>query len=365
MINITFQNRNFVHLLHKKRYNIINVRKRFNQGGHDDMKNSNLVKIGHSDVLATPLGLGTNAVGGYNLFPDLKDSDGRELVRAALDNGINLLDTAYVYGLGHSEELVGEVMKEYDRDKIVLATKGAQDFTTGEQVIDNRPEFLTEQVNKSLERLGTDYIDIFYIHFPDHDTPKAEAVGALQKLKEAGKIRAIGISNFSLDQIKEANADGYVDVVEDEFSLLHQDHLTEGMLDYLHDHQISFVPYFPLASGLLTGKYDHKIDFPADDIRSQIADFTEPRFSKVLKAVDVVRPIAKAHQATVAQVVLAWYMQNPLISVVIPGAKHAEQVKANAKALDITLTDSEYQTIEQAFDGFKHTTSGKSLADPE
>lgn len=329
------------------------------------MKKSSFVKIGHSDVLATPLGLGTNAVGGYNLFPNLKDDDGRALVRAALDNGINLLDTAYVYGLGHSEELVGEVMKEYDRDKIILATKGAQDFSSGEQVIDNRPEFLTDQVNKSLKRLGTDYIDIFYIHFPDHDTPKAEAVGALQKLKEAGKIRAIGISNFSLDQIKETNADGYVDVVEDEFSLLHQDHLTEGMLDYLHDHQISFVPYFPLASGLLTGKYDHKIDFPADDIRSQIADFTEPRFSKVLKAVDVVRPIAKTHQATVAQVVLAWYMQNPLISVVIPGAKRAEQVKANAHALDITLTDAEYRTIEQAFDGFKHTTSGKSLADPE
>lgn len=329
------------------------------------MKKSSFVKIGHSDVLATPLGLGTNAVGGYNLFPNLNDDDGRALVRAALDNGINLLDTAYVYGLGHSEELVGEVMKEYDRDQIVLATKGAQDFSSGEQVIDNRPEFLTDQVNKSLERLGTDYIDIFYIHFPDHDTPKAEAVGALQKLKEAGKIRAIGISNFSLDQIKEANADGYVDVVEDEFSLLHQDHLTEGMLDYLHNHQISFVPYFPLASGLLTGKYDHKIDFPADDIRSQIADFTEPRFSKVLKAVDVVRPIAKDHQATVAQVILAWYMQNPLISVVIPGAKRAEQVKANAKALDITLTTDEYRTIEQAFNGFKNTTSGKSLADPE
>lgn len=329
------------------------------------MDKAKLVKIGHSDVYATPLGLGTNAVGGYNLFPNLKDEDGRALVRAALDNGINLLDTAYVYGLGHSEELVGEVMKEYDRDKIVLATKGAQDFTTGEQVIDNRPQFLTNQVNQSLQRLGVDYIDIFYIHFPDHDTPKAEAVGALQKLKEAGKIRAIGISNFSLDQIKEANADGYVDVVEDEFSLLHQDHLTEGMLDYLHEHQISFVPYFPLASGLLTGKYDHKIDFPADDIRSQIADFTEPRFSKVLKAVDVVRPIAKAHQATVAQVVLAWYMQNPLISVVIPGAKHADQVKANAKALDIKLTATEYQTIEQAFAGFKNTTSGKSLADPD
>lgn len=329
------------------------------------MDKSKLVQIGHSDVYATPLGLGTNAVGGYNLFPNLKDEDGRELVRAGLDSGITLLDTAFVYGLGHSEELVGQVLKEYDRSKIVLATKGAQDFSTGEQVIDNSPEFLTDQVNKSLERLQTDYIDIYYIHFPDHDTPKAEAVGALQKLKEAGKIRAIGISNFSLDQIKEANADGYVDVVEDEFSLLHQDHLTEGMLDYLHEHQISFVPYFPLASGLLTGKYDHHIDFPADDIRSQIADFSEPRFSKVLQAVDVIRPIAAAHQATVAQTVLAWYMQNPLISVVIPGAKHADQVKANAKAMDVELTEEEYQIIEKAFEGFKNTTSGKSLADPD
>ncbi|MCH3921783.1 aldo/keto reductase [Limosilactobacillus sp.] len=329
------------------------------------MDKSKLVQIGHSDVYATPLGLGTNAVGGYNLFPNLKDEDGRELVRAGLDSGITLLDTAFVYGLGHSEELVGQVLKEYDRSKIVLATKGAQDFSTGEQVIDNSPEFLTDQVNKSLERLQTDYIDIYYIHFPDHDTPKAEAVGALQKLKEAGKIRAIGISNFSLDQIKEANADGYVDVVEDEFSLLHQDHLTEGMLDYLHEHQISFVPYFPLASGLLTGKYDHHIDFPADDIRSQIADFSEPRFSKVLQAVDVIRPIAAAHQATVAQTVLAWYMQNPLISVVIPGAKHADQVKANAKAMDVKLTEEEYQIIEKAFEGFKNTTSGKSLADPD
>lgn len=329
------------------------------------MDKSKLVQIGHSDVYATPLGLGTNAVGGYNLFPNLKDEDGRELVRAGLDSGITLLDTAFVYGLGHSEELVGQVLKDYDRSKVVLATKGAQDFSTGEQVIDNSPEFLTDQVNKSLERLQTDYIDIYYIHFPDHDTPKAEAVGALQKLKEAGKIRAIGISNFSLDQIKEANADGYVDVVEDEFSLLHQDHLTEGMLDYLHDRQISFVPYFPLASGLLTGKYDHHIDFPADDIRSQIADFSEPRFSKVLQAVDVIRPIAAAHQATVAQTVLAWYMQNPLISVVIPGAKHADQVKANAKAMDIELTKEEYQIIEKAFEGFQNTTSGKSLADPD
>ena len=137
------------------------------------------------------------------------------------------------------------------------------------------------------------------------------------------------------------------------------------MLNYLHDNQISFVPYFPLASGLLTGKYDHLVTFPNDDIRSQIADFKEPRFSQVRQAVDQIRPIANAHQATVAQVVLAWYLTNPLISAVIPGAKRAAQVEANAKAMELQLSKTEYQTIEQAFQGFQNTTSGKSLKDPD
>lgn len=323
------------------------------------------VTIGKTDVTTTPLGLGTNAVGGYNLFPNLKDEDGIKLVQAGIDHDIRLLDTAYVYGLGHSEELVGQAIKNYDRHELTIATKGAHDFSTGEEVINNDPKFISQQVDQSLQRLGTDYIDIYYLHFPDHDTPKAEAVGALQRLREQGKIRAIGITNFSLDQIKEANADGYVDVVEDEFSLLHQDHLADGMLEYLHENQISFVPYFPLASGLLTGKYDHLTEFPADDIRSQIADFKEPRFTKALAAVDQIRSIADKHGATVAQTVLAWYIQNPFISVVIPGAKRPDQVAANAKALDLELSLEEYQTIEQAFTWFKQTQSGKSLADPD
>lgn len=323
------------------------------------------VQFGKSAVVANPLGLGTNAVGGYNLFPGLDDGAGRKLVDAAIANGINLLDTAYVYGLGHSEQLVGQVVKEHRREELVIATKGAHDFSTGREVIRNDPDFITQQVDQSLKRLGVDYIDIYYLHFPDHDTPKGEAVGALQRLREAGKIRAIGISNFNLDQIKEANADGYVDVVEDEFSLLHQDHLTEGMLDYLRDHQISFVPYFPLASGLLTGKYVQDVSFPADDIRSQIADFKQPRYGKILAAVDQVRPIADQHGATVAQTILAWYLQNPLVTAVIPGAKRADQVISNAQAMNIQLTAEEYQTIETAFADFKASKSGKSLKDPD
>ncbi|MGF7437227.1 aldo/keto reductase [Lentilactobacillus senioris] len=310
------------------------------------------VTIGKSDVESTPLGLGTNAVGGTNLFPNLQDQTGIEVVKAGLDNGIKLLDTAYVYGLGHSEELVGQAIKDYDRHSFALATKGAHDFSSGSEVINNDPEFLTAQVEASLKRLQTDYVDIYYIHFPDDNTPKAEAVGVLQRLKEQGKIRAIGVSNFSLAQIKEANADGYVDVVEDEYSLLHQEN-AQVMMPYLKDHQISFVPYFPLASGLLTGKYTSEVTFADGDIRSQMPDFTGERFKQILAAVDQLRPIAANHNADVAQVVLAWYMQNPLVSVVIPGAKRPEQVASNATAMQIELSVAEYETIVKAFAAFK------------
>lgn len=309
------------------------------------------VTIGKTDVQTTPLGLGTNAVGGNNLFPDLKDADGLELVTTALNHGIHLLDTAFAYGWGHSEELVGQAMHNFNRHSFTLATKGAQDLSSGNAVINNRPDFLTQQVEDSLRRLKTDYLDIYYIHFPDQDTPKYEAVGALQRLREQGKIRAIGVSNFSLAQVKEANADGYVDVVEDEYSLLHQQ-LAADLLPYLRDHQISFVPYFPLASGLLTGKYAQAVTFPSDDIRHTNPDFQAPRYAKILKAVDLIRPIATAHNATVAQTVLAWYLQNPLISVVIPGAKHASQVETNAHAMTMTLSSADYQQIQAAFAAF-------------
>lgn len=309
-----------------------------------------LVKIGKTDVATTALGLGANAVGGHNLFPNLNDETGIEVVKTALQSGIQLIDTAYAYGKGRSEELVGQALKDFDRHDVTLATKGAQD---GDH-INNDPKFLTQQVEASLKRLQTDYLDIYYIHFPDENTPKAEAVGALQRLKEQGKIRAIGVSNFSLDQIKEANADGYVDIVEDQFSLIHQDNLAE--MKYLKQQQISFVPYFPLASGLLTGKYTGPVNFADGDLRQKNPDFQDPRYAQVLAAIKRVEPIANLHQATVAQTILAWYMQNPLISVVIPGAKQPLQVKSNAASMDVQLNDEEYEEIARLFAGFATPT---------
>ncbi len=310
------------------------------------------VRIGKSDVYTIKLGLGTNKVGGHNLFKDLNEKDGYDLVREALNQGINFLDTAYVYGIGRSEEIIGDVLQDYDRSKVIIATKAAQDKSQ-DMAMNNSADFIKKSVDEALLRLKTDYIDIFYLHFPDEKTPKDEAVETLDEIRKAGKIRAIGVSNFSLDQIKEANANGKVDIVEDQYSLVHRSAVKEE-LEYLQAQNISFVPYFPLASGLLTGKYslDDWDKFKNTDGGQLLGDFSKEQYDKAIQGIEGIRKIADSHQATVTQTVLAWYMANPEISVVIPGARNVEQVKNNAAALHIELSPAEYQQIDQLFSDF-------------
>ena len=304
-------------------------------------------QIGKTDLFVNPLGLGTNAVGGHNIFPDLDESAGRELVRTAINNGVNFIDTAYSYGPGRSEELVGEVIKETGkRSEVILATKGAQRYEGNDEVIDNSPTFLKQTVEESLKRLQTDYIDLFYIHFPDTDTPKDEAVGALKQLKDEGKIRAIGVSNFSINQLKEANKDGYVDVYQGGYNLLQRE-AEKDILLYTAEQDISFIQFFPLAAGLLAGKYNKETVF--NDFRPYLPYFQENAFAQNLEKVEQVRKIANAKQVDVAHVVLAWYLTRDSIDVVIPGAKRADQVLNNLKTLDVQLTNEEIQEIDRIF----------------
>ncbi|EOD4718182.1 TPA: aldo/keto reductase [Staphylococcus aureus] len=304
------------------------------------------VNLGKSDVEVFPIALGTNAVGGHNLYPNLDEEQGKDVVRQAINHGINLLDTAYIYGPERSEELVGEVVKEYPREQIKIATKGSHEFDENQEVHqNNQPEYLKQQVENSLKRLQTDYIDLYYIHFPDDNTPKDQAVSALQELKEQGKIKAIGVSNFTLDQLKEANKDGYVDVVQLEYNLLHREN--EAVLQYCVDHQITFIPYFPLASGILAGKYDENTKF--SDHRTTRRDFIPGVFEENVRRVKALESLAAAHQTSIANIVLAFYLTRPAIDVIIPGAKRAEQVIENIKAADIVLSDDEIQYIDELF----------------
>jgi aryl-alcohol dehydrogenase-like predicted oxidoreductase len=304
-------------------------------------------RLGNTELYVNPVGLGTNAVGGHNIYPNLNEETGKDVVRAALDHGINFLDTAYIYGPERSEELIGEVLKEKGgRDKVVLATKGAHKFVDGKIVFDNSPAFLKAAVESSLKRLQTDYIDLFYIHFPDESTPKDEAVGALKELKDEGKIRAIGVSNFSIEQLKEANKDGYVDVLQSEYNLFKRQ-AEEELLPYTAEHQISFIPYFPLAAGLLAGKYTKDTKF--EDSRAQNPMYQGETFIRNLEKVDRLRGIAKEKGVDVSHIVLAWYLAQNSIDAVIPGAKKPEQVIDNLRTLDVTLTGADVQKISEIF----------------
>lgn len=304
-------------------------------------------ELGKSGLFVNPIGLGTNAVGGHNLYSNLDEAQGKDLVHEALNNGVNLLDTAFIYGPERSEELIGEVLKERgNRGEAVIATKGAHKFVKEDVVMDNSPAFLKQSVDDSLRRLQTDYIDLYYIHFPDDNTPKDEAVGALKELKDAGKIRAIGVSNFSIEQLKEANKDGYVDVYQGEYNLLQRNAEAE-LLPYTKENNISFIPYFPLASGLLAGKYDKNTTF--SDLRSSSPHFQKEVFENNLAKVEQLRGIAQAKNVEVAHIVLAWYLTKDSIDAIIPGAKRAEQVLDNLKTLEVQLSGEEIEQISTIF----------------
>ncbi|MFJ8236551.1 aldo/keto reductase [Ureibacillus sp. NPDC094379] len=305
------------------------------------------VQLGKTDLFVNPLGLGTNAVGGHNLFPNLDEQEGKQLVRTAIDHGINFIDSAFIYGVGRSEELIGEVIKESgNRSDLVIATKVAHKVIDGNIVVDNSPNFLREEVEKSLKRLQTDYIDLMYIHFPDEVTPKDEAVGALKQLKDEGKIRAIGVSNFSIEQLQEANKDGYVDVFQGHYNLINRE-AEKTYFPYTLENKISFIPYFPLASGLLTGKYTKDSVIP--ESRKKHPHFQGEAFINILDKVERIKEIADSKGVEVSNVVLAWYLTQEAIDAVIPGAKRAEQVLNNLKTEEVQLSLEEVQVIDQIF----------------
>src|SRR5699024_5069460 len=304
-------------------------------------------RIGRTDLEVTPVGLGANAVGGNNLYPHLDEEEGKNIIRTALKQDMDFIDTALSYGKGRTEEHIGEVLKETGkRHDIVLATKGAHIYQGDKIIKSNSPDFLKETVEASLKRLQTDYIDLFYIHHPDEDTPKDEAVGALKDLKDEGKIRAIGVSNFSLDQLKEANKDGYVEVVQDHYNLLNRG-VEDTLFPYVLENHISFIPFFPFASGILAGKYTQDTTF--NDFRKDMPHLQGEAFLNNLEKVDKLRNMAHARETDVANIVLAWYLAHEPIDVVIPGAKRPEQVESNLRTLDVHLSNEEKVEISQIF----------------
>lgn len=297
------------------------------------------------------IGLGTNAVGGHNLFQNLNEEEGKAFVREAINNGVNFIDTADIYGLGRSEELVGQVVKEFNRDNLVIATKGAQHwFEDGFVKTDNHPDYLREAVEKSLQRLQLDYVDLYYLHFPDNETPFADSIGELVRLKEEGKIREIGISNVSLEQLKEANVHGDISVLQSPYNMLDRS-AEEELLPYCVENNISFIPYGPLAFGLLGGEFTKDSKLDSEDWRNSLPIFQGEQFQRTLEIVDRLKEIAGQKNTTLSNLALAWLLAQEGIVSVIPGGKRKERILENVKASEIELTEKELTIINDILNG--------------
>ena len=306
----------------------------------------NYTKLKKSNFEVSTIGLGTNAVGGHNLFQNVNEQDGKDFVREALNLGVTFIDTADIYGLGRSEELVGEVLKEFNRDNLVIATKGSQNFTNLDDVkTDNRPDYLREAVEKSLQRLQLDYVDLYYLHFPDIVTPFAESIGELARLKEEGKIRSIGISNVSLEQLKEANVHGDISVLQSPYNMLDRS-AEEALLPYTIENDISFIPYGPLAFGLLGGGFTKESKLEAGDWRHSVPLFQGEQFIQTLDKVKQLKEFAVSKNTTLPNLALAWLLAQKGVDAVIPGGKRKERIRENVQASDIRLAKEELNLID-------------------
>ena len=296
-------------------------------------------RLGKSDVLITPILMGTWQAG-KKMWVGIEDADSIKAIRAAFEAGITTIDTAEVYGEGHSEQIVAEALSDV-RDSVEYATKVFANHLKYEQVI--------EACDRSLKNLKTDRIELYQIHWPSgafntETVPIEETMSALNHLKEQGKIRAIGVSNFSRVQLEEAAKYGRVDSLQPPYSLFWRQ-VEKDAGAYCIENNISILAYSPLAQGLLTGKFapDHKFD-PQDN-RAKNKLFQGENYEHAQQALSKLQPIADHHQCSLAQLALAWLIAQPQ-SQAIAGARHAEQATANAQAGAVQLSGAELQEID-------------------
>jgi aryl-alcohol dehydrogenase-like predicted oxidoreductase len=302
---------------------------------------------------ASAIGLGTWAIGGW-LWGGAEEANSIHAIEASIDAGVNLIDTAPVYGLGLSEQVVGKAIRG-KRDKVILATKCGLVWHTAE----GRHHFdqdgtpvrrylgaasIRHEMEESLRRLGTGYIDLYQTHWQDETTPVAETMGVLLDLKREGKIRAIGLSNASVADIDEYRRLGPVDADQEKYSMLDRAS-EETRLPYLLRNAVAFLAYSPLALGLLTGKIGADRKFPEGDMRASHPRFTSESRARVNQMIERMEPIARAHQVNIAQLVLAWTMAQPGVTHVLAGARNAAQARENAVAGRVQLAAGELAQI--------------------
>ncbi len=315
-----------------------------------------LREIGSSGIRASAVGLGTWAIGGW-MWGGTDEAKSIAAIQASIDEGISLIDTAPAYGKGLSEEIVGKAIAGR-RDKVVLSTKCGLVWHTrkGNHFFDydGEPvhrylgaESIIHEVEQSLRRLGTDHIDHYITHWQDPTTPIEETVAALETLKQQGKIRSIGASNVSPEDLSAYLATGKLDAIQEEFNMVKRD-IENTLFPACLQNRVSVLSYSSLALGLLSGKMGPDREFEGDDQRKENPRFSAENRRKVARLMEAIGPVAEAHGATLAQTVIAWTLQQPGITFALCGARNADQARENAGAARIVLSPEQIQTISEA-----------------
>lgn len=315
------------------------------------------------DLEVARIGLGTMGMSFAYGSADRDDAESIRTIHRAIDLGVTLIDTAEVYGPYANEVLVGQALKGR-RDKVVLATKFGMISHTGRDGADSSPANIRTAVEGSLQRLGTDHIDLYYQHRLDRSTPIEETIGVLADLIAEGKVRHIGLSEVGVETIRRAHAVHPITALQSEYSLFTRDP-EDGILDILREKGIGFVAYSPLGRGFLTGQIRSVDDLADDDTRRDNPRFTGENFAVNLRLADEVRTIAEASGATPGQVALAWLLSRGPDIVPIPGTRRVERLEENIAADAVTLTPDQLSRLDNlaAPAGDHHTEAQMRMID--
>jgi aryl-alcohol dehydrogenase-like predicted oxidoreductase len=305
--------------------------------------------LGNSDLNLTPIGFGAWAIGGGNwefAWGPQDDNDSVNAIHRALDLGVNWVDTAAIYGLGHSEEVVAKALKGTSHKPYVF-TKCSMRWDDDRKIYRSlKANSLEEELNASLRRLNVETIDLYQIHWPNPEEEIEEGWSALAKFKEQGKIRHIGVSNFNVDQMKRAQKIAPITSLQPPYSMLRRA-IEQEILPFAQANNIGVINYSPMLSGMLTGKMtrDRVAAMPQDDWRRRAPEFNEPRLSRNLRLVELLREIGSSHNVEPGVVAVAWTLHHPAITAAIVGGRSPQQVEGIAPALHFRLSPDEYKRI--------------------
>ncbi len=307
-------------------------------------------QLGQSDLKVSAIGYGAWGIGGFPFWETEGERTSTKSIEKAFDLGINFFDTAPVYGFGSSEELIGKSLKKV-RNKVIIATKCGLKWdkkALGSIKKNAKKDSIFQEAEDSLRRLQTDWIDLYQVHWPDVETPQEETMEALLKLQEQGKIRHIGVSNYSIDQMKDCLKKGTIVSLQPEYSLV-QRSIEKEITPFCIENKIGIIAYSPLASGVLTGKYDKNTKFSDWRSKGIIGQFTGQDFIDNIAKVDKLRAIANEIGKTCGELAINWAIHQPGITTALVGVKNEKQIEENLKSAEWKLDSDRLAAIDEIF----------------